>query len=52
VDKVDVVNPYHDYVRPELVDAFITNEWVTKEFLWIAIQHTTQQWRPSAVIHI
>jgi len=26
VDKVDVVNPYHDYVRPELVDAFITND--------------------------
>ena len=26
VDKVDVVNPYYDYVRPELVDAFITNE--------------------------
>lgn len=28
VDKVDVVNPYYDYVRPELIDAFITNEWV------------------------
>jgi Translation initiation factor 2B subunit, eIF-2B alpha/beta/delta family len=26
VDTVDVVNPYYDYVRPELVDAFITNE--------------------------
>jgi translation initiation factor eIF-2B subunit beta len=26
VDKVDVVNPYYDYVRPELIDAFITNE--------------------------
>ncbi|KAH7926648.1 nagb/rpia/CoA transferase-like protein [Leucogyrophana mollusca] len=26
VDKVDVVNPYYDYVRPELVDAFITND--------------------------
>jgi len=26
VDKVDVVNPYYDYVRPELVDAYITNE--------------------------
>jgi translation initiation factor eIF-2B subunit beta len=26
VDKVDVVNPYYDYVRPGLVDAFITNE--------------------------
>lgn len=26
VDKVDVVNPFYDYVRPELVDAYITNE--------------------------
>ncbi|GAW09635.1 eukaryotic translation initiation factor 2B subunit 2 [Lentinula edodes] len=25
VDKVDVVNPYYDYVRPELLDVFITN---------------------------
>ncbi|KAG7092699.1 hypothetical protein E1B28_009030 [Marasmius oreades] len=26
VDKVDVVNPFYDYVRPELVDAYITND--------------------------
>ena len=26
VDKVDVMNPYYDYVGPELVDVFITNE--------------------------
>ncbi|KAF8727616.1 hypothetical protein AX14_007225 [Amanita brunnescens Koide BX004] len=26
VDKVEVVNPYYDYVRPELIDAFITND--------------------------
>lgn len=26
VDKVDVVNPYYDYVRPEMIDAYITNE--------------------------
>ena len=26
VDKVDVLNPYYDYVGPELVDVFITNE--------------------------
>ncbi|KAF7778546.1 hypothetical protein Agabi119p4_2891 [Agaricus bisporus var. burnettii] len=26
VDKVDVVNPYFDYVRPELIDAYITND--------------------------
>jgi len=25
VDKVDVVNPYYDYVQPELIDAYITN---------------------------
>lgn len=25
VDKVDVVNPYYDYVQPELLDVFITN---------------------------
>ena len=26
VDKVDVMNPNYDYVSPELVDVFITNE--------------------------
>ena len=26
VDRVDVVNPYYDYVGPELVDVFITND--------------------------
>ncbi|KAF8965296.1 hypothetical protein BDZ97DRAFT_1918434 [Flammula alnicola] len=26
VDKVDVVNPYYDYVQPELVVAYITND--------------------------
>lgn len=26
IDKADVVNPYFDYVGPELVDVFITNE--------------------------
>ncbi|TFK42354.1 hypothetical protein BDQ12DRAFT_676067 [Crucibulum laeve] len=26
VDKTDVVNPYYDYVRPELIDAYITND--------------------------
>ncbi|KAF7970213.1 hypothetical protein HWV62_8451 [Athelia sp. TMB] len=26
VDKVDVINPYYDYVHPELVDAYITND--------------------------
>lgn len=26
VDNVDVVNPYYDYVRPELIGAFITTE--------------------------
>ncbi|KAL0946753.1 hypothetical protein HGRIS_012930 [Hohenbuehelia grisea] len=25
VDKVDVVNPYYDYVQPELIDVYITN---------------------------
>lgn len=28
VDKVEVVNPYYDYLRPELIDGFITNEYV------------------------
>jgi translation initiation factor eIF-2B subunit beta len=28
VDKVDVVNPYYDYVRPDLVDVYVTNEYV------------------------
>ncbi|KAL6301787.1 eukaryotic translation initiation factor 2B beta subunit [Sparassis latifolia] len=26
VDKVDVLNPYYDYVGPDLVDVFITND--------------------------
>ena len=26
VDKVDVINPYYDYVAPELLDVYITNE--------------------------
>ncbi|KAI0797565.1 eukaryotic translation initiation factor 2B beta subunit [Abortiporus biennis] len=26
VEKVDVLNPYYDYVGPELVDVFITND--------------------------
>jgi len=28
VDKVNVVNPYYDYVRPDLVDVYVTNEYV------------------------
>jgi translation initiation factor eIF-2B subunit beta len=28
VDNVEVLNPYYDYVGPEMVDVFITNEWV------------------------
>jgi translation initiation factor eIF-2B subunit beta len=30
VDKVDVLNPYFDYVEPELVDVYITNEYVLR----------------------
>ncbi|KAF9246425.1 hypothetical protein BU15DRAFT_85189 [Melanogaster broomeanus] len=26
VDKVDVVNPFYDYVRPEMIDAYVTND--------------------------
>lgn len=26
VDKVEVLNPYYDYVGPDLVDVFVTNE--------------------------
>lgn len=26
VDKVDVLNPYYDYIGPELIDVFITND--------------------------
>ena len=26
VNKVDVVNPFYDYVRPEMIDAYVTNE--------------------------
>ncbi|KAJ3554901.1 hypothetical protein NM688_g2864 [Phlebia brevispora] len=26
VDKVDVMNPYYDYVGPELIDVYITND--------------------------
>jgi translation initiation factor eIF-2B subunit beta len=27
LDRVDVLNPYFDYVQPELVDVYITNEY-------------------------
>jgi translation initiation factor eIF-2B subunit beta len=30
VDKVDVVNPFYDYVRPEMVDVYITNEYALR----------------------
>lgn len=32
VDKVDVVNPYYDYVRPDLVDVYVTNEYACPLF--------------------
>jgi translation initiation factor eIF-2B subunit beta len=28
VDKVDVINPYYDYVQPDLVNVYVTNEYV------------------------
>jgi translation initiation factor eIF-2B subunit beta len=28
VNKVDVMNPHFDYVRPEQIDVYITNEYV------------------------
>jgi hypothetical protein len=51
VDRVDVINPYYDYVRPELVDAYITNEWV---FIGFCLHSFWQfsQWRSSSVLHI
>ncbi|PIL24487.1 hypothetical protein GSI_14242 [Ganoderma sinense ZZ0214-1] len=32
VERVDVVNPYYDYVGPELVDVFITNELIKETY--------------------
>lgn len=40
VDKVDVVNPYYDYVRPEMIDAYITNECVIPLSLRLFYSHT------------
>ena len=37
VEHVDVVNPYYDYVGPELVDVFITNECVHRYHAFSAI---------------
>ena len=39
LDKVDVVNPYYDYVKPELLDVYITNElrgylFLRRTFCW------------------
>ena len=34
VDKVTVVNPYYDYVRPDLVDVYVTNEYVSVTPRW------------------
>jgi translation initiation factor eIF-2B subunit beta len=33
LDKVDVLNPYFDYVQPELLDVYITNEYVASRLL-------------------
>ena len=37
VERVDVVNPYYDYVGPELVDVFITNECVLPLLTWFCL---------------
>ena len=34
VEKVDVVNPYYDYVRPDLLDVYVTNEHVRIILVW------------------
>jgi translation initiation factor eIF-2B subunit beta len=47
VEKVDVINPYYDYVKPEFIDVLITNEYVvylcvkTLANSWLAIVETT-----------
>lgn len=32
VDKVDVINPFYDYVHPDLLDVYITNEYAIDRF--------------------
>ena len=47
VDKVDVVNPYYDYVRPELVDVYVTNEYVCL----LLSPSRIDRHPPAAIIH-
>jgi translation initiation factor eIF-2B subunit beta len=52
VDKVDVVNPYYDYVRPELVDVYVTNEYAYFLLLSICfplLTDTLQRRSPTTV---
>lgn len=51
VDKVDVINPYYDYVRADLVHAYITNECVTFP-LHLQASDYFPKWRPSADIYL
>lgn len=55
VDKVQVVNPYYDYLHPELINSFITNEYEAP--LYWRMQDTDLrfpflQWRSPSVFHI
>ncbi len=49
VDKVDVVNPYYDYVRPELVDVYVTNEYAY--LLLLSIAFPLDRHPPAAITH-
>jgi len=31
-DKVDVLNPYYDYVGPKLITAYMTSEWALDDW--------------------
>jgi translation initiation factor eIF-2B subunit beta len=34
VENAEAVNPYFDYIRPELINLFVTNEWVISVLVW------------------
>jgi translation initiation factor eIF-2B subunit beta len=52
VDKVDVVNPYYDYVRPDLVDVYVTNEYACLFPSPHRLNRYTLQWRSPTTVHV
>lgn len=51
MNNVDVLNPTYDYVPPEVINVFITNEYVILSIWHLYRTHRPFQWRNSAYIY-